>query len=182
MDWTTFFEENSQSLFTLGGVFLGSLITFFINYMNLRQQSIERDKDRNRERRKAIVLARERWTERDVLRMIDLMEKTINTVSNVAVLESSKKLTNEQISLVNKEYFQTTDTLIRYLYSFDNEEIVLSFEKFRKAMNDYLDQLPSMSEDDLDKRANSKCWMAVKQSAGHCYRTLREMMISIHEY
>ena len=51
MDWDTIFKDNSQSLFTLAGVFLGSLITFLINFLNLRYQSIERDKDREEKRK-----------------------------------------------------------------------------------------------------------------------------------
>src|SRR5919108_2130726 len=51
MDWATFIRDNSQSLFTLAGVFLGSLITFLINFLNLRYQSRERDKDREEKRK-----------------------------------------------------------------------------------------------------------------------------------
>ena len=53
MDWTKFFETYGQSLFTLGGVLLGSLITFWINAQNLKYQSRERDKDRQEQRREA---------------------------------------------------------------------------------------------------------------------------------
>jgi hypothetical protein len=61
MDWATFFKDFGQSLFTLGGVFLGSAITFLINYINLRNQSREREIDRQEQRRELNVVDPKNW-------------------------------------------------------------------------------------------------------------------------
>jgi hypothetical protein len=59
MDWATFFQENSQSLFTLLWVFLGSVITYAINFQSLRTQARERDKERYEQRS---VMDPKNWT------------------------------------------------------------------------------------------------------------------------
>jgi len=72
MDWTPFLEDNGQSIFTLAGVFLGSLITLLVSFLNNRFQAKERDNDRKESRRETkIQLA------------LELKRNDIETIENV---------------------------------------------------------------------------------------------------
>jgi hypothetical protein len=53
MDWAQFLQDNSQSLFTLFGVFLGSVLTYLISWTNTRTEAKEKDKDREANLRQA---------------------------------------------------------------------------------------------------------------------------------
>ena len=57
MDWATFFENNAQSIFTLGGAFLGATLALFGVFINNWFQSQERDKDRKEVRREGMDLS-----------------------------------------------------------------------------------------------------------------------------
>jgi hypothetical protein len=178
MDWATFFQDNAQSLFTLGGVFLGSLITFIINYLNLRFQSIESNKDRAEQRRQLEIHAREKWTEHDVLRVMDAIETIIKLISEI--IHTRSELTDDELAAVNKEYLQTGDKVIQLVNSFNDKDILKGFNDFTSAINNFIANLPELPKDDIDQRVNSSSWKAVKMSAGKFQYALREKMISIH--
>ena len=97
MDWATFFKDNSQSLFTLGGVFLGSLITFLISYVNQRFEAKERDKDRAEKRRDAKIQAREKWIERDILKIMDYLDTMLKLYSEEKFLQLQNDIALEAI-------------------------------------------------------------------------------------
>ena len=158
---------------------LGAIVTLIPIILNNRFQAQERDKDRQEQRREAIVQAKEKWTERDILKIMESIEKVMRLVSGAANVDTNLQPTDEQLSLINKEFLQTADTIAQLVYSFDDNNIHSGFRDFTSAINTFIEKLPEMLEADLDKRSNSKYWIAVKQSAGYFQWALREKMISI---
>ncbi len=92
MDWTTFFQDNSQSLFTLGGVFLGSLITFLVSYLNNRFQAQEKDKDRDEARREAKTQLALELTRNDIRVLEDFIDEVLKATSLLFNLGIRKEL------------------------------------------------------------------------------------------
>jgi len=100
MDWATFFKDNSTSIFTLAGVFLGSVITFFISYLNNRFEATERSKDREEQRREAktqLTLELKRKDIEIIQNTIDNALKSMEIVLETRTKESWGRISDEEV-------------------------------------------------------------------------------------
>lgn len=210
MDWATFLENNSQSLFTLGGVFLGSLITFLISYLNNIFQSKEREKDREDKRREGRIQAKEKWIERDILKIMDLVEYIITITSEVQsygirieLIASRKKHHSLSDDEFNKEFKSLLDRIPVQLYegdrtfaridelvySFEEPEINSSYKDFRGARNDYWKQVSENFASRIEELASESAEQIdtrdsrrkMVESAGKFQMALRNKLIALRD-
>jgi len=201
MDWATFFKDNAQSIFTLGGVFLGSLITFLISYLNNRFQAKERDKDRLEQRREAGIQNRQKWIERDILKIMDSVESLLSLFSelqnlglrNYSILKQKdgSLFTQDELKLKVKEGHerfqeaiyesnQAFDLIGRLVFSFEEEDIHSSYSKFLDAVTDFMSTKFGLNENP-DEEAINNAWSNVKMDSGEFQRALRNKLISLRE-
>lgn len=208
MDWATFFKDYGQSLFTLGGVFLGSLITFLINYLNLRNQSKERDKDREEQKREAKIQAREKWIERDILTIMDSVDRILKYLSESSdfstyftELTNGKKAgifsENEYLerkkslfdSLSNRytEVHQVNNLINKLVFSFSEQEIELRWARFAKSAAAVLDKHTEYMENQLNEEPVGESgvddtWLQTAAvDAGKLHQALRTKLISLRD-
>jgi len=204
MDWATFLKDNSQSLFTLGGVFLGSLITFLISFLNNVFQAKEREKERQEQRRDAKIQSREKWIERDILKITDLIEKMYKLLSEIRgiKIEVDSLISGKEIGLVTQEEFDTKykslydnlpeldievnqvkDMIGGLVYSFTETEILSSYGDLVDALNTYVNQEGEDFKNILNeqKESSNSDINIFSESVGKFQRALREKLISLRE-
>ncbi len=197
MDWDKFIQDNAQSLFALGGVFLGSLITFLINYFNNRFQAKEREKDREEQRREAKIQAKEKRVEKD----IEIIMETINDIleylglriridklyTDIKDKEMGGVLSPEESdNAIDNEYNylnELTSTLRRkhtlaegIVYSYRN--IIGYWEAFDESMDELIEYIKENPHTSTDK---SKAWKNFMVSTGNLQKVLRHEPISIRD-
>ena len=196
MDWATFFSENSQSLFTLFGVFLGSGITLLISYINNRFQANERDKDRDEQRREAKIQLALELTRNDVisinnaisaaLKRLNLLTLTISkmTIMTVPPADVVKEVTS-MIYDTEGEFKTLSDVIEtpRMLASLFGDEFNLEFENFEAIYIDVqrtlVKQISAGNWDYAEyKEQHTK---GLIKSAGKLHRMLNEILISLRD-
>jgi len=205
MDWATFIKDNSQSLFTLAGVFLGSIITFVISYLNNRFQAKEKDKDREEQRREAKIQSKEKWIERDILKMMDALEKMLRLLADSRSWQNQHELLTDgkssgvltQQELVSKlrsvydkvsnmfsEVSQIGSEIFTLVDSFEETEIVSSYAEFSSKLDTCLSKEIEYMQNKLNPQPleeSAREWDKVSESAGKFHRALRNKLISIRE-
>lgn len=205
MDWVAFFENNSQSLFTLAGVFLGSLITFLINYQNNRFQAKEHDKDREEKRKEASVHAKEKLIERDIQKIMDSIELILELSSKrrgkgfqfrtIIDGKESGLLTHEEANVQARLLYdtfsveftqvnQSLDMMSRLVRSFEDPQIISAYNTFVDVMEKYLKQ--ELENNTYKEFADgfdmdNIIWPIVTRQAGSFHRTLRDKLISLRD-
>ncbi|MEP7135800.1 MAG: hypothetical protein ABI904_12790 [Chloroflexota bacterium] len=205
MNLVTFLSNNSQSLFTLGGVFLGSVITFLISYLNNRFQAKEREKDRNEQRREVKIQTKEKIIGGDILKLMDSIEVVLKILSSAMNLfsnyenidkrkeyglltptEAKKKmisLDNEMPSIYD-ELNTVLNAMNRLIFSFAEEEILENFKDFMQACQVYFGELlkyiDSKSGGESPEKNNISI-IKVSQAAGKLQRALRDKLISLRD-
>jgi hypothetical protein len=157
----------------------GGLLAVIPVLITIRNQSIERDKDRQEQRRDARIQAREKWTERDILKMMDSIEKILKLVGGAVNVDTCLKPTDEELSAINKEFMQTADTIAQLVNSFADDDIYSGYRDFTAAIYAFFQEVSETPEYDIEKRSHSDKWMAVKKRAGYFHWALREKMISM---
>lgn len=199
MDWATFLENNSQSIFTLGGVLLGSLIPLLITYINNRFLAKERDKDRHEQRREAKIQLKLELTKSamqvvddSITNILKLHSEAlyINSVEmehlslllDTGILKKEEYLAKsksylERLDITNKESKLELDTISRIAYSFD-DEISTEYGNFAKKLIEYFQ---SANTENLKVKMDPNAWFDVKKSAGNLQRLLREKLLSIRD-
>lgn len=184
----------------------GALVALIPTIINNRFQSKEKEKDRLEQRRDARIQAKEKWIERDILRVMDSIETTLKllsrTSSNKIQLEHildgkiSGLLTQEESdeklrSLYNDlmaayiEVNQAKDVISRIVYSFEDTEINTTYDNFVVAFSNYLRQEREYMDDKFSDKTTGEYeegnWFNVSNSAGKFHKTLREKLISLRE-
>lgn len=190
MNWADFFTKNAQPLFTLGGVFLGSLITFLISYLNNRFQAKERDKDRLEQRREAKAQLALDLMSNDI-KSVETTLGTVFEVLNALKLIRTKRLagllsenetkdelrsmlTNEKSKFYKLAEVDTTTEMLVYTFG---EEFYLEYQNIGMLLNEYMDFLlnsPSFEDEiPIDLKLVS--------STGKLHSMLREKLISLRD-
>src|SRR6185503_6943895 len=122
--------------------------------LNNRFQAQERQKDRDEQRKYAKLQAREKWTEQDILRIRDLLESMMKLFTEEKTLWWDEVILDDKKEagvLTEREYKKASGMLIaripertqetaltleliaRLVYSFENGDIVSSYESFEQA-------------------------------------------------
>jgi hypothetical protein len=185
-------------------------MTLAISYLNNRFQAKERDKDRDENRRAAKIQAREKWIERDILKIIDLIEQTLTVVSEVhnfnarvGLLDSRKRSRQMSTDEFNKEFKSFLDRVPDLLfegdrtfakieelvYSFPDPEIISSYKDFESARKIYWKQVSDnlvYRIENLGSKLTNKIDThdsrdKLTQSAGRFHQTLREKLVSLRD-
>ena len=187
MDWAAFFKENSQSWFTLVGVFLGSSITFLINHLNLRNQSRERDKDRKEAREAARIHLATELMLSDIKTIDDSLDNVLRVLNEIAKIKwkgTLNNLTADRIALeIASEYTKDDGQLSRWLDSNKvahklayalGDEFSSEYNRFDELCNEYANSLL------LTPDADEKEWTSnIIYSAGKLHSMLVEKLLSI---
>ena len=191
MDWTTFIKDNSQVLFTLGGVFLGSVITLLGNFLNNRFQARESDKDRLEKRREAKSQLAIDLIRNDIKRIEDvsnLMFGFINEVKLLNLKRDNGKLTSQEWlaelqamttyengAIAKLAELDTTTDMLVYIHG---EETYSIYNDFKDLFSEYLGILsnPSANEEDRENAYDK-----LIAGGGKFQQTLRAKLISARD-
>jgi hypothetical protein len=163
MDWITFIKDNSQVLFTLSGVFLGSAITLLGNLLNNRFQARESDKDRLEKRREAKSQLAIDLIRNDIKRIEDVSDLMFGFINEMKLLnlkrdtgkltskewleELQAKTTNENSVIAKLAELDTTTDMLVYIHG---EEIYSIYNDFKDLFTEYLNILSNPSSNDED--------------------------------
>ena len=176
MDWAKFFQDNSQSLFTLFGVFLGSLITLSITFINNRFQAKERENDRLEQRREAKIQVTEKRVEKDIEIILDAIGAEIEftglSIKKVLSYEDEQKL-GSQLAIAARRKHSLAQGII---YSYNN--FLGYWEIYDKSLNVLYENMNNTSLFPIDE---SDVWKNFLESAGNLQRVVRHELISIRD-
>ena len=170
---------------------VGGLLTVIPVLITIRNQSIEREKDRQEHRRDARIQALERALGSDIEKAIDLLSSLIRVLSQygshegkVAMLRAQrikkaitddkyKTHVNLQIELLSNQTQEivTLGDLIAVLVSSLDDEISVVFTEFLNALAPYVRNIDASQARDVPDE--------VLKKAGRLHRVLREKKISI---
>jgi hypothetical protein len=205
MDWATLFKENAQGLFTLGGVFLGSVITFGINWLNNNFQTKEREKDRQEQKREASIQSREKLEERDVLKVMDAGERLVKLLAEWTSVPyqytfikrgkdigfiTEEDFKEQVLSLQSKgpsqaiEIKQLQSLIEIIIYSFPGTELFSTCSDFINATNEMVSTNQTMAKElRKEERINkeTEIWEKLNNNTGKFQRALREKLISLRD-
>lgn len=193
MDWNT-----------LLSVALGGLIATLASIINNRYQSRERDKDRQEQRKEAKIQAKEKWTERDIILIIEMEEKLWKWLSSYdAEVEylfdfrknptTDKEALNRLKALSDKktiklqEYTEIWGLMGGLVYSFEEPSLTSAFYEFSSAWHMLLNKLKrglnqlNKEEGKLAEVDRTDEWKAVQRASGKLQKALREKLISIRD-
>lgn len=185
-------KANAQSLFALGGVLLGSLITFWINKSNLKQQSIERDKDRQEQKREAktqLSLELKRSDIRIIEQSIDNHLKAMEEMRrmNLRHLNSGDEKGEEQSEFTSKlieedglyELVHISLVADKLAYSL-GDEVYSEYKNFINLYGGYLVEFlrPSTEKEGISEMEFQANLIRI---AGKLHLLLEEKLISIRD-
>jgi hypothetical protein len=191
MDWTAFIKDNSQALFTLGGVFLGSAITFLGNYLNNRFQAIENEKERLEKRREAKVQLAIELMKTDIKHIDDvnnLMFEILNKIKALIMKKETGELTQEEFLtefqlMLNSEKgvfakLSESDTMTDILVYIHGDDIYSIFNNYKDLYEEYLKTIYNLSATDEERE---KVYDKLVVAGGKFQQVLREKLISIRD-
>ena len=188
MDWTAFINDNSQALFALGGVFLGSALTLFGNFINNKFQAKENDKERLEKRKDAKFQLAVELMKNDIKRIEDVSSLMFEFINSVKVLNMKRETgeitqtewlaqlkimtTSEKSAFTKLGEIDTTTDLLVYI---SGDEIYSMYSNFKDLFDEYLKILgnPSTTEEDKEN-----AYEKLVASGGKFQRMLREKLIS----
>jgi len=191
MDWTTFIKDNSQALFTLCGVFLGSAITLVGNYLNNRFQAKENDKERLEKRRETKVQLAIEIMRNDIKRIEDVNNLTFELINQIKILNLKREtgilkpeewLVELQLMLASEKgsfaKLAESDTMTDVLVYIQGEEIYSIYDNVQDLLSEYLNVLynPSSTGDDREKASDN-----LVAAVGKFQQQLRKKLISLRD-
>jgi hypothetical protein len=191
MDWATFLKDNSASIFTLVGVFLGSAITFLISFLNNRFEAKERDKDREEKRKEARIQLSLELTKSDIKTLEDTIDNQLKALAEVARIRTQHLVNNssdtEMLSDIKTRFSSEDGKLWKLIetnrVSYElahalGKEFYSEYSGFVKMYSDYINLLLSSVSDSqgLDE-LNSKIY----KTAGKLHTIMTEKLISIRD-
>lgn len=193
MDWTTFFGDNSQSFLPLGGVFLGSAITFLISYLNNRFEARERDKDREEQRREAKTQLALELMRNDIKIIDDSINNSLQALElsrNLAFKRDRGKLSHGEMldelgsTLANESgtTFELQTDYIADKAAFSlGEDFYSSFKACEKLRGDYSDLMLSASPSEEEDAELSELWNKIIIAAAKLHIMMNEKLISFRD-
>jgi hypothetical protein len=191
MDWATFFANNSQSLFTLAGVLLGSVITFVIGYINVRSQSLEREKDRQEQRREAKTQLALELMKNDIKVLedtIDNMLKALNYIEHLSYKKIQEGLSREEIeeetSSIDGKYakFAEMEKVGDKLAHSLGDQFYSHYENFFRFATEYMSLCMDLQElDGSTVTSIGELRARLGEAGGVLHTMLREKLISIRD-
>lgn len=174
----------------------GGLIAIIPVIISNRYQAEEKDKDRLEQRREAKIQSREKWMERDILKLMDFLDDLLNSFTEKSIFESDfADLQNEienglpanqellaniqserkRFKAIDNESTRTIDRMSKIVFSFEDEEIKSAFVSFTHEVVE--DGKSRESHFDTNKYNP----MLVRKSAGDLHRVLRDKLISLRD-
>ena len=189
---------DQQTLFaTLVGALIATIPILFSNIVQIFLHVSER----RQKEKEARIQAREKWIERDIVKVMESVDNLLAMFSEARALKLRRQsiieqnqaglYTDEELQLSLKESHQTAanvvvesnrtfDTISRFVYSFEEDEIKSAFnnlmDSYFKSMNGLeTDGRGTYFEDDTSS------WYYVKSNAGKFQRALREKLISLRD-
>ena len=190
MDWATFFKDNSQSIFTLGGVFLGSFITFLISYLNNRFEAKERDKDREEARKEAKTQLSLELMRNDVKIIEDLIDDTLTSLNQVLTLTATwtgEDLSDSEIrERVNKEFHAVDDkskgglVADKLAYALGHE-FSSEYESFTGLVVDVFEKFDDFEREHFPMEHINRQYKQIVYQAATLHNMLQDKLISIKE-
>jgi hypothetical protein len=181
---------------TLIAALVGGLIATIPILISNVVQIILQVRERNEKRREAKIQNRQTWIERDILRIMELMEKLISIISENTVLdvrmkafpktsmsftesnsESENKFYWEKMNSIFTEARQTIDIISSLIYSFEDAEILNAYKSFSKEVN-------LLTELIIDEREDIRLvghLGKVSGRGGRLQKALWEKLISLRE-
>ncbi len=188
MDWATFFKDYGQSLFTLGGVFLGSLITLVVSFLNNWFQSGERAKDREAARREAKIQITTELMKNDIRIIEESIDNDLKSflVLGEALLRKKRgELSDEEmfkeIYSINGQYFKLrglSQIAEKLAYSF-GDELYSEYRIFDDCVSKMLSVCVHCKIDDDLSEEMGKLGKQATQSGGKLHGILTDILISI---
>jgi hypothetical protein len=192
---------------------LNTLLTFIVGafaalipvIVTNRHQAKEREKDRLEQRREAKIQAREKWMERDILKIMDyvdtmvmmlsesrnlglersnILEQIENPLFTEDNIKSQAKLNFQRFLEVTFESNKTFDMMGKLALSFHDKSIDDGYFEFMDhviksfAVRDELNKNPASEKFRKDEIA---AWGEVRFSAGKFHWILREKLIALRE-
>ena len=191
MDWTAFIKDNSQALFTLCGVFLGSAITLVGNYLNNRFQAKENDKERLEKRRETKVQLAIEIMKNDIKRIEDVNNLTFEFINQIKILNLKRDtgklkpdewLTELQLMVASEKGIVAKlaefDTITEVLVYIHGEELYSMYNNFTDLFSQYLRVLanPSSTDDDRENAFDK-----LVAASGKFQQQLRKKLISLRD-
>lgn len=179
MDWNT-----------LISVALGGLIATIGSILNNRFQAQQRQKDRDEARKEAKIQIREKWIERDIMKIMDSVERLLilfadtrnlnRRTDSFGELRKTLLITEDEAKIELKAIYkkadslvaeinQTMDTMSRLVYSFDEAEITSNYIDL---VEETTKSLKAKAEEDF---------IPMRQKAGKLQKALRDKLISIRD-
>jgi len=199
MDWTSILTFATGALTALIPVIIAN-----------RFQAKEREKDRLEQRREAKIQTREKWIERDILKIMDSMEHLTTLMSEVENLSlrlifvqnakessllSTAEFTQElkvvyaRVPVLTFESNRVLNIMANLVNSFEEPEINLSFKDFRSIGRAYSEQaihnissaLISFGGEPVEQISTQNQRSQMSESAGKFQQALRNKLISLRE-
>jgi hypothetical protein len=185
-----FLKENSTSLFTLLGVLIGSLIPFWINRQNLRNQAIERDKDRQEQRREAKIQLALELMKNEVEIVEGMVDNTIKAL-RIIELASFKRIRGElsqdgwraEILSTDSKFMKLAETSTisaKIAYTF-GDKFSSEYDNFQKLSYKYMDMYTYMELASYSENDASNLMQEITESSAKLHTMLKEKLISIRD-
>jgi len=192
MDWNTFLKDYGQSMFTLAGVFLGSIITFFISYLNNRFQAKEKDNEREEQRREAKIQLATELLKTDIKTVEDTIGIALDLINTLRAMKSKQFMgllsTEEFLSEFQLMFKDKQSHFFRWVnahttvgvlaYAFGNE-FATEYLKFSDLLDNYFTFLLDLSS--VDEAIEKDPSNELIKSAGKLHIMLNEKLISIRD-
>ena len=153
MDWATFFEKYSQSIFSLGGVILGSLTTLITLFVGSFFQRKSDERKRKWELEDRILTRRQDlWMSRikDARDLVDDYHEITVTLANVLrteLLDPELAMADERIYKDLAHQYEDKHKKKISMWIINDDEINDTLKKLTSLMDKCLDELPEMSKD-----------------------------------
>ena len=190
MDW------NNLLTFALGG--LTAVIPIIIAN---RYQAREKDKDRVEQRKEAKIQNRQKWIERDILKIMDSidillkflweLERVEVEVNEITEGKKSEFFNQDEADVRLKSHYDhfknlhnevkhTADIMSKLIHSFDaEEEMYKVYTDFLIAIQRYEDAR-DVNKDNQEKPEEEN-WLEIQTSAGKLHALLRDKLISTRD-
>lgn len=193
MDWSTFFKDNSQSIFTLGGVFLGSLITFLISYLNNRFDAKERDKDRGEKRKEAKIELALELMRSDIKTVDESIDKTLMLIQHLqnivwgltgelSGIEIREKILKEFSSVDGRPSQLAEESMIadKLAYAL-GEDFHSAYDSFNNLSSEYMEMYTYYNSESYSPEYVKELYERVTNSAAKLHNLMNEKLISLRD-
>lgn len=185
MDRDTLFAALVGALIATIPILISNLVQIILHASEMRQKN-----------REAKLQAREKWIERDILTIMELIERLVrfgvqNEVLDLQLSSLKKRIKTgprdsdkthreklavyrEQADNLYGQAQEVADRLGTLVYALDDAEIHNKFAEFLNARNQY-------SQNKKSSNSATSSWIEVVERAGYLHKVLRDYLISIRD-